>query len=62
MRGQRLPLSIIIPFSVEVSSLGRPQIFQDWIYTGIPRKFLIVTAGSNNKLLSASYLIQDFSS
>ena len=33
---------MMIPFSVEVSSFGKPAIFQDYILTGIPKNDLIV--------------------
>jgi len=42
IKGQRLVLSMMIPFSVEVSSLGNSAIFQAWILTGSPRNDLIL--------------------
>ena len=42
MRGQRRDLSMMIPFSMEVSSLGRPAIPHCWILTSSPKKFRIL--------------------
>ena len=42
IKGHLLVLSIMIPFSVEVSSFGSYAIFQAWILTGSPRKPLML--------------------
>ena len=54
MRGQRLVLLMMTPFSVEVSSLGSPAIFQPWITTGTPRNSLIVTLLEHSRPTSTS--------
>lgn len=42
INGYLLLLSIIIPFSIDVSSFGNPAIFQDYILTGSPINYVIL--------------------
>lgn len=41
IKGHLLVLSIMIPFSVELSSFGSSAMFQAWILTGYPRNWRI---------------------
>lgn len=56
-----LLLSIIIPFSIDVSSLGNPQIFHDYILTSSPKNFLIDIISLNGILYSYNLVLQSVS-
>lgn len=51
----------MIPFSIEVSSLGNPQIFQDYILTSSPKNFLIEIRSLYGMLYSLSLALQSLS-
>lgn len=55
IKGHLRVLSIIIPFYVELSSFGSYAIFQACIFTGSPKKPLIVTPSLCGKLMLFSF-------
>jgi len=62
IKAHLLLFSIIIPFSMDVSSFGSPDIFHYWMCTSSPRKLRTVTVGEKTSSYSVILSLQLLSS